>query len=79
MIPIAICSIVLLVFVFERLVMLRRGRVIPKPFVKRFMEQLAAGQLDRETALALCAENRSPVAEVFTGAVKKWGRPSVEV
>jgi biopolymer transport protein ExbB len=79
MIPIAICSIVLLVFVFERLVMLRRGRVIPKPFVKRFMEQLAAGQLDRESALALCAENRSPVAEVFAGAVKKWGRPSVEV
>src|SRR5690606_27043137 len=36
MIPIVGCSMVLLVFVFERLVMLRRSRVIPRPFVKRF-------------------------------------------
>jgi biopolymer transport protein ExbB len=79
MIPIVGCSIVLMVFVFERLIVLRRPRVIPGPFVKRFLEQLAAGQLDRESALALCNENKSPVAEVFCGAVKKWGRPAVEV
>ncbi|HTN77503.1 MAG TPA: MotA/TolQ/ExbB proton channel family protein, partial [Pirellulaceae bacterium] len=79
MIPIGACSIVLMVFVFERLIMLRRPRVIPRPFVKRFLEQLAAGQLEREAALTLCEENKSPVAEVFAAAVKKWGRPAVEV
>lgn len=79
MIPIVGSSVVLLVFVFERLIMLRRPRVIPRPFVKRFLEQLGAGQLDRETALELCVENKSPVAEVFAAAVKKWGRPAVEV
>jgi biopolymer transport protein ExbB len=79
MIPIVGCSVVLLVFVFERLIMLRRPRVIPGPFVKKFLEQLAAGQLDREKALELCAANKSPVAEVFAAAVKKWGRPAVEV
>lgn len=79
MIPIGMCSFVLLVFVFERAISLRRGRVIPRPFVKRFLEQLRSEQLSRDEALALCEENKSPVAEVFAAAVRKWGRPSVEV
>jgi biopolymer transport protein ExbB len=79
MIPIGLCSFVLLVFVFERSISLRRGRVIPRPFVRRFLEQLREGQLSRDEAIKLCEENRSPVAEVFAAAVRKWGRPSVEV
>lgn len=79
MYPIAICSFALLVFIFERFISLRRGRVIPRPFVKRFLEQLREGQLDREKALKLCDENRSPVAVVFAAAMKKWGKTSVEV
>jgi biopolymer transport protein ExbB len=53
--------------------------VIPRPFVRRFLEQIREGQLDRAAAAQLCEENGSPVAEVFGGAVNKWGRPSVEV
>ena len=79
MFPLGLSSFLLLVFVFERLIALRRGRVIPKPFVKRFLEQIAEGQLDRELALELCEQNRSPVAEVFGAAARKWGRPAVEV
>ena len=79
MIPIVFCSLVLVAFVFERTVSLRRGRVIPRPFVSRFIEQMRQGELDRDKALALCLENGSPVASVFAGAVRKWGRPAVEV
>ena len=79
MFPIAVCSFVLMVVVFERFIALRRGRVIPRPFVKRMLEQMQSGQLDREKALKLCEENRSPVSQVFAAAVKKWGRASVEV
>ena len=79
MYPIGLCSFVLFVFVFERFIALRRGRVIPRPFVKRILEQLKEGQLDKEKALQLCEDNRSPVAIVFAAAVKKWGRTSVEV
>jgi biopolymer transport protein ExbB len=79
MYPIALCSVIMVAFVFERGVSLRRSRVIPKPFVTRFMQQIRDGQLDREQALTLCEENGSPVAEVFAGAVRKWGRPAVEV
>jgi len=79
MIPIGLCSVILLVFVFERSISLRRGRVIPRPFVKRFLQQLRDGQLSPESALDLCEKNRSPVAEVFAAAIRKWGRPAVEV
>jgi len=76
---IGLCSFVLLVFVFERAISLRKGRVTPGPFVKRFLEQVEEGQITREEAQELCEKNRSPVAEVFAAATKKWGRSSVEV
>ena len=79
MAPIFLCSFVMLVFVFERAIALRRGRVIPAPFVKRFLHQLREGKLDRDQALDLCQESQSPVSDVFAGAVRKWGRSSVEV
>jgi biopolymer transport protein ExbB len=73
------CSFLLVAFTLERAVCLRRRRVIPKPFVTRFLDQLREGQLDRQKALELCEANGSPVAQVFAGAVRKWGRPGVEV
>lgn len=79
MYPIALSSLLLFAFTFERMVSLRRNRNIPGPFVTRFLEQLKDGHLDRDSALKLCEENRSPIAQVFAGAVRKWGRPSVEV
>lgn len=79
LIPLGICSFLLCMFSFERAIALRRRRVIPKPFVKRFLLQLEEEQLDCQSALALCRENQSPIAEVFSAAVMKWGRPTVEV
>ena len=79
MLPIGFCSVLTSIFMFERLLTLRRGRVAPGPFVKRFLHQLREGQLDRDRALRLCEENGSPVATVFGAAVRKWGRPAVEV
>jgi biopolymer transport protein ExbB len=79
MLPLLVCSFVMLVFVFERTISLRRGRVVPGPFVTRFLQQLKEGQLDREGAVKVCQENGSPVARVFAAAAKKWGRPAVEM
>ena len=78
-IPLAICSFLLFLFVFERSISLRGGRVIPKPFVRRFIEQLQEGTLDSRGALDRCEENGSPIAEVFAAGVKKWDRSTVEV
>jgi biopolymer transport protein ExbB len=77
--PILASSLLLSVFVFERLLMLRRLRVVPKMFVQKFLEQIKSGQLGRDAALELCDQNGTPVARVFAAALKKWGRPAVEV
>jgi biopolymer transport protein ExbB len=79
MYPLFLCSFVLLVFTFERAISLRTGRVMPGPFVKRFIHQLQEGQLDRDEARLVCEENGSHVAKIFDAAVRKWGRPGVEV
>lgn len=79
MIPIGLCSFMLMVFVFERLIMLRKGRIIPGPFVKRFLEQIREGELNRDAAITICEKNGSLMANVFKAGVMKWGRAAVEV
>lgn len=79
MYPILLCSFILMVFVLERLLYLRRSRVIPKPFVRGVIEQLEQQQLGQDEALELCDANGSPVAELFTAALKRWNRPAVEM
>jgi len=79
MIPIGICSLILLVFVFERFISLRKGRIIPGPFVSRVLEQVRSGELNRESAVSLCERNGSAIANVFKAGLSKWGRPSVEI
>ncbi|MEE2640626.1 MAG: MotA/TolQ/ExbB proton channel family protein [Planctomycetota bacterium] len=79
MIPIGIASILLLVFVFERITSLRRGRIIPRHFVKLFLTQLREGKLNQKKAVRVCKENPSVISSIFSAASQKWGRPSVEV
>ena len=79
MVPLLGCSFALAVFGIERAVSLRTSRVVPKPFVERFIEQVQARQLARGTALDACDENGSPVSRVFAAAVRRWGKPAVEI
>lgn len=77
--PLGLTSIVVVWFSIERLVVLRRGRVIPRPFVRRFFEHLEEGKLDPKSAQKLCEESRSPIAMIFAHGIRKWGKSSVEV
>jgi biopolymer transport protein ExbB len=77
--PLLICSIVTLGYVLERLVALRRERVIPREFVNRFFERLSTGKLDRDRALELCKAHDSPSARVFSLVVNAWGQPGVTI
>ena len=79
MIPLGICSLIVFTLSLERLIALRRGRVIPRPFVRRFTECVEDGQLSYDEATELCEEFDCPVAEVFRSAVRRWGRPMFEV
>jgi len=47
--------------------------------VNRFLDQLSSGELNRESALALCDKSNSMVSRIFRAGVQKWGRSAVEV
>ena len=79
MVPILLTSFVLVLIVFERLICLRRRKVVPRLFVERFLLQVREGALDRFEALDRCEEESSHIARVFAAAVRKWGKPAVEV
>ena len=79
MIPIGLCSFLLVVFTFERVISLRRQRIIPATFTRKFLTQLNEGELTQDTATAICERDDSPMARVFKAGVQKWGKPAVEV
>lgn len=74
-----LCSIVTLGFTLERMVALRRERVIPREFVSRFLERLAGGKLDRDRATELCRANDSAVARIFAMVINAWGQPAATI
>ncbi len=79
LLPIAVCSFVLVLVVFERAISLRRSRVVPRLFSERFLLQIEEGALDRNEAQLRCDENNSLVADVYAAAIRRWGKPAVEV
>lgn len=79
LVPFLIASVISVWFTIERVVVLRRSRVIPRSFVEPFLENLHKGKLDSATAVSQCRKNDSPIASVFLHGVEKWGRPCVEV
>ena len=79
MIPIVFCSFILVVFTCERLISLRKGRIIPMPFASKFVEQVGNGTLTKSEAIEICEQDGSAIAQVFRAGAQKWGKSSVEV
>src|SRR4051794_25799601 len=63
----------------ERSARVRRRRIIPVAFAKKFQARLAEGRLDRSKALDYCELNPSPAARVALAAVGRWGRPMADL
>src|SRR4051794_34099767 len=78
-VPILLASFLKLLIVFERVISLRRGRVVPRLFIERFLLQVREGALDRADALERCEDESSHIARVFAAGIRKWGKPAVEV
>ena len=79
MIPILLASFLMMLIVFERMICLRRRKVVPRLFIERFLLQLRENALDRSEALGRCEDESSHIARVFAAAIRKWGKPAVEV
>ena len=74
----AACATLGLMVVFERMIRLRRRKVVPRDFVNRFLARIQEGKLDRGKALDFCELNPSPAARVALGAIRRWDRPAID-
>ncbi|HXS35121.1 MAG TPA: MotA/TolQ/ExbB proton channel family protein [Flavipsychrobacter sp.] len=73
MIPLLICSI-LLVYVFvERLIVIRKASQMDNLFMSRIREQITGGNLP--AAKALCRNTDSPVARIIDKGISRIGKP----
>ena len=79
MIPIALCSVVMLALAVERSVGLRRRRIMPQAFLDELQIMCGGAKLDAERAAALCDRFRSPVASLLRAALARAGRPLTEI
>jgi len=77
--PLYACSVVMLAFVIERLIRLRRGGIIPSQFAAAVRGMVATGRVERETLLGYCNNHPSPVARIFQAALMHLHRPLNEV
>ena len=74
MIPIGLCSLVALTVIVERLITLRRSKVIPPGFQPALQQLLKDSPDDTARAIAYCRKDGSPVANVFAAGIKKLNR-----
>lgn len=75
MIPIALCSLVALTVVIERLLSLQRRRVLPPEFLPG-LKAVLGDTRDRQKALDFCALHSSPLASIFSAGIRKLGEPA---
>lgn len=75
MIPIGLCSLIAMTVVVERLISLRRRKVIPPAFLSGLKEKLNGSPNDPARAIEFCGADASPVANVFAAGIKRLGGP----
>jgi biopolymer transport protein ExbB len=73
------CAGLGLVVLWERIMRLRKRRVMPAEFTARFVDHLHEGKLDCGQALDYCEQNPSPAARVALAALRRWGRPAADL
>ena len=73
------CAVLGALTLLGRTFRLRRRRVLPADFLKRFRDRMEDVKLDRGKVLDLCELNPSPASRVALASVKRWGRPTVDL
>lgn len=80
MVPIALMSLVVVAMTFERLIGLRRARVLPYRLEQGLLQLVQdPNQLDVERVHDLCNRYPSPAGRVLRTMVNKIGRPQAEM
>ena len=73
MIPLLLCSLILVYVFAERYMAIRKASVVDPSFMARIKDQLETG--NNEKALATCKSVNTPVARVIEKGVSRLGKP----
>lgn len=76
--PIVAMSLVVVTFGIERLIALRRQRILPSKLASA-LATLEAGRFDPRAAYRVCQENPSVAGRVIQALLEKLGRPLPEI
>ncbi len=79
MIPIGLCSVLLVAFFVERLLAIRRSRVLPKGFVAAIESASNGSPLDVEKVESACDSHPSSASRILRAALGKIGEPREEI
>ncbi len=79
MIPIGLCSVLLVAFFIERLVAIRRSRVLPKGFAAAVESASNGSQLDVAKVESACDSHPSSASRILRAALGKIGEPREEI
>ena len=75
MIPLCLGSVVLVGFFLERLVVLRRSKIAPRPLQRAIQDLVQKKPLDRSRALAVVAAHPSVAASILRSAIDRLDAP----
>jgi biopolymer transport protein ExbB len=80
MVPIGVASMIGMALILERAVALRRGKIVPRRFMRDLKRIAPEGAENRETALRYCRDNPSPISRVVAAGLRKLpqGQAAVE-
>ncbi len=75
MIPIGICSLVMLAIAAERSLSIRKRSVIPPSFLPGLKKKMDDANGDPSAAISYCKKHPSPIARVFAAGLKRMHLP----
>ncbi len=75
MIPIGICSLVMLAVAAERALSVRKRSVIPPSFLPGLKKKFSEPGADPAAAISYCKKNDSPIARIFAAGLKRLHLP----
>lgn len=75
MIPIGLCSLVMIAVAAERALSVRKRSVIPPNFLPGLKKKISEPGADPASAISYCKKNPSPIARVFAAGLKRLHLP----
>lgn len=80
MIPLGVMSVIVVTIIFDRLIGLRTGRILPGRFRKALTQSIRQNDmLDPRAIYRLCQEMPSSAATIVQAVILKTGRPQSEI